>query len=115
MTLNPPQDFRSIDKIHRVGLTAAKPAAADVLPGTLYFSTDTLTIERSNGTTWVTFGGSGGGSGGAGNINGSMGLDGIDGEAGEQGFPGEPGRSIQIYEQPNEPLGAKPGDFWIDS
>jgi len=57
MTLVPPQTFRKTDGIHRSGLAAARPAAADVLPGTLYASTDTGALERSDGSAWATFAG----------------------------------------------------------
>ena len=48
------------------GTTGAKPAATVVAPGTLYYSTDTLITERSNGTIWESFtdAGTGGGGGG---------------------------------------------------
>jgi hypothetical protein len=55
MSLNPPQDYRKTEFTHRSGLSSDRPAASDVLVGTLYFSTDTLALERSNGTTWDTF------------------------------------------------------------
>lgn len=42
--------------IHRRGTRALQPAANDLLPGTLYFITNEFAIERSNGTTWDTFG-----------------------------------------------------------
>lgn len=42
--------------IHRRGTRALQPSATDVLPGTLYFVTDEFALERSNGTTWETFG-----------------------------------------------------------
>lgn len=42
------------DVIQR-GLTADKPDADTVAPGTLYFSTDTSVTERSDGTTWQTY------------------------------------------------------------
>lgn len=38
-------------------ISANKPGAADVATGTLYISTDTGTIERSDGATWVSLGG----------------------------------------------------------
>lgn len=56
MPLSPPQDYRKTRFTHRSGLAADKPAAADVLPGTLYFSTDTGAIERSNGSSWAAYG-----------------------------------------------------------
>jgi hypothetical protein len=55
MPLTPPQSFRKTDGIHRIGLLADRPSAADVLVGTLYFSTDLSTLERSNGTAWTTY------------------------------------------------------------
>lgn len=58
MSLTPPQDFRKTEGIHRLGLAANRPAANSVLIGTLYYSSDTLVLERSNGTTWETFAGS---------------------------------------------------------
>jgi hypothetical protein len=62
MPLAPPQRFRKTEGIHRQGLAANRPAATDVLPGTLYFSTDTFTLERSDGTTWSIYTGTGGGA-----------------------------------------------------
>lgn len=104
MALNPPQDFRKTEFTHRSGLAAARPAASDVLVGTLYFSTDTGTIERSNGAIWSAFGGDGGGSGPMGPMGPiGYGIDGVDGEdgfiyppgsqglQGIQGIPGAPG------------------------
>jgi len=63
MSLNPPQDYRKTTYTHRIGLSANKPAANNVLPGTLYFSTDLVILERSDGTTWVAYAPSGGGTG----------------------------------------------------
>jgi len=54
MTPNP-QSYRRTGEIHRIGLAAAKPAANTVLPGTLYYSTDTGLLERSTGTTWQVY------------------------------------------------------------
>lgn len=48
------------------GTTGAKPAATAVAPGTLYYSTDTLITERSNGTIWESFTDAGTGGGGTG-------------------------------------------------
>ena len=62
MPLAPPQAFRKVENLHRIGLAADRPLAADVLPGTLYFSTDTEVIERSDGTTWDAYSDSGGSS-----------------------------------------------------
>lgn len=60
MPLFPPQDYRKTEFTHRRGTAASRPAAADVLPGTLYFSTDTLVLERSTGSAWETYSGVGG-------------------------------------------------------
>jgi len=54
MTLAP-QDFRKVHSIHRLGLAADRPAPTDVLEGTLYFSTDTLVLERSDGVSWAIY------------------------------------------------------------
>lgn len=59
MPLNPPQGYRKTEYTHRRGLAADRPAAADVLKGTIYFSSDTLVLERSNGTTWESYSGAG--------------------------------------------------------
>lgn len=91
MPLFPPQDYRKTLYTHRRGLAAARPAAADVLPGTLYFSTDTGATERSNGTSWESYSGVGSGS----IINNYIVppiFDGIDGEDGF-GLPGPQGSS----------------------
>lgn len=37
------------------GLAADRPLATDVAPGTLYFSTDTNVLERSDGATWESY------------------------------------------------------------
>ncbi len=37
------------------GTAASRPLATAVAPGTLYFSTDTTTTDRSDGTTWQTY------------------------------------------------------------
>lgn len=47
--------YRKTRKTQGYGLAAARPAATDVLPGTLYFSSDTFALERSNGTTWDSY------------------------------------------------------------
>lgn len=62
MPLNPPQGYRKTEYTHRYGLAADKPAAADVLVGTFYYSFDTGDFERSNGITWdiISPSGSGG-------------------------------------------------------
>lgn len=39
------------------GLAASKPSANQVAIGTLYISTDTLIMQRSNGAAWSTIGG----------------------------------------------------------
>lgn len=63
MTLNP-QTYRKTADTHRRGLAANRPLATDVLPGTLYFSTDTDTLQRSTGLVWQNYApvGAGGGS-----------------------------------------------------
>ena len=52
-------NYRKTRGIIERGTAASRPAAADVLQGTLYFSTDTLVLERSTGSAWedVTVGG----------------------------------------------------------
>ena len=37
------------------GVAAARPLATAVAPGTLYYSTDTATTDRSDGTNWQTY------------------------------------------------------------
>jgi hypothetical protein len=49
------------------GLLADRPAAGDVIPGTLYYATDTSATSQSRGGVWVTYADSGGGGGG--NVN----------------------------------------------
>jgi collagen triple helix repeat protein len=110
MALIPPQGFRKTEGIHRRGLAADRPAAADVLVGTLYFSTDTNSLDRSDGSTWSTYSGSGGSPGPAGptGLIGPPGLDGTDGNdgltivgpAGAQGIQG-----IQGIQGPQGPQG----------
>lgn len=58
MPLFPPQDYRKTAFTHRRGTFAARPAATDVLAGTLYFATDTGIIYRSDGSVWETYSGS---------------------------------------------------------
>ena len=58
------------DVIQR-GPSGSKPQAAAVAPGTLYYSTDSHTTERSNGSIWESFADTGGGGGG-GNNSGSF-------------------------------------------
>ncbi|MET0787053.1 MAG: hypothetical protein ABWY25_10140 [Paenisporosarcina sp.] len=81
MPLNPPQNFRKTAGEHRLGVAADRPNAADVLIGTLYFSMDTLVLERSNGTTWDSYSPSGGTPG----ATGAIGPPGLQGEQGEPG------------------------------
>lgn len=81
MPLFPPQDYRKTEFTHRRGLAADRPAAADVLVGTLYFSTDTLTLERSTGVIWQTYAPSG-----AAGATGSPGPPGLDAESEDQYF-----------------------------
>ena len=54
--LFPPQSYRKTGNIHRIGLAANRPAATDVLSGTLYYSTDSGLMERSNGIIWEIYG-----------------------------------------------------------
>jgi len=54
MTLEP-QRYKKTEYIHRAGLAASRPNAGNVLTGTLYFSTDTGELERSNGTIWESY------------------------------------------------------------
>lgn len=90
--LNPPQWFRKTRGIHRIGLAVNRPAAGNVLVGTLYFSADTSVLERSNGSIWETYSGSGGGGSigpiGPPGIDGIDGLDGLDGISGMRGIDG---------------------------
>lgn len=58
MPLNPPQDYRKTRFTHRIGLRVDQPLATDVLEGTIYFVTDELVLERSNGTIWEAYSGS---------------------------------------------------------
>lgn len=55
MPLYPPQRFRKVEYIHRLGTLANQPAAADVLPGTLYLITDTGRLQRSDGAAWSNY------------------------------------------------------------
>lgn len=55
MSLTPPQAFQKTAYTHRIGLASGRPAATDVLVGTLYYSTDTSVLERSNGSIWETY------------------------------------------------------------
>src|SRR5258705_10920503 len=89
MPLNPPQDYRKTAFTHRQGLAADRPLATDVLVGTLYHSTDTNVVERSNGAAWIAF--SGGGVAGATVAIGSKRPPGVDGD---DGVDGEDGISI---------------------
>lgn len=65
------------DVIQR-GTRSNQPGATTVPAGTLYFISDELVLERSNGTTWQTYSGSSGGSSSI--IQGLPGIDGQDGE-----------------------------------
>jgi len=60
MTPNP-QGYRLIQNIHRIGLASQRPAFDTVLPGTLWYSTDTGTLERATSTGWEVYSSSGGG------------------------------------------------------
>jgi len=55
-----PQSYRNVAQTHRVGLASQKPAANTVLAGTLYFSTDTGFLERSNAVSWELYASTGG-------------------------------------------------------
>jgi len=55
----------TVPDIHRRGLRADQPAAADVTIGTLYFVTDEDVTERSDGTAWETYSAAAAGGGGA--------------------------------------------------
>jgi len=49
--------YHALDEVHQRGTRAAQPAAAAVVPGTLYCVTDEGGIlERSDGTVWETWG-----------------------------------------------------------
>jgi len=54
-----PTDYRKTAYTHRRGTRAAQPAFDSVLPGTLYFVTDELKIERSTGAAWESYSGIG--------------------------------------------------------
>lgn len=60
------------------GTAGSRPAAGSVPVGTLYFSTDTLVIEQSDGTTWNTYSGVSGGGGSS--ITTIVGIPGLDAE-----------------------------------
>jgi len=49
------QDYRKTKETHQIGLSTDKPNAVDVLTGTLYFSTDTNILERSDGIVWELY------------------------------------------------------------
>lgn len=56
--------YHALDDVIQRGTRAAQPAAADVVPGTLYGVTDEGdVVERSNGTVWEAYGPTGGGGG----------------------------------------------------
>jgi hypothetical protein len=90
-----PVDYRKTAYTHRRGTRADQPLATDVLDGTLYYVTDELKTERSNGAIWEDITDAGGG----GVINNYytnqyvLGLDGYDGIDGIDGFPGVAGSS----------------------
>jgi hypothetical protein len=92
MPLFPPQDYRKTAFTHRIGLAADQPSASDVLPGTLWFSSDTFVLERSNGTIWENYSAGGGvGPPGPTGAQGSAGSPGFDGEQGDTEFFPIPG------------------------
>jgi len=58
--------YHALDEVHQRGPRASQPAAADVVPGTLYSVTDEANaLERSDGTTWDAYAPAGGEGGGA--------------------------------------------------
>lgn len=74
------QDYRNVRGFLLRGIAADRPSVDDVLIGALYFSTDTLVLERSNGVIWESYSPLVGGSGSIG-LQGPPGIDGIDGES----------------------------------
>jgi Collagen triple helix repeat (20 copies) len=105
------QDYRKTAKTHRVGLAADKPNASDVLSGTLYYSSDTLTLERSNGSIWEAYAGTGAVPGPIG-PEGPMGPEGPKGDTGDtgpQGIQGDVGptgpQGMQGVQGPTGPQG----------
>lgn len=81
-----------MEDVIKLGTRAIQPSAAITAPGTLYFVTDELKIERSNGTIWEAYSGvSGGPASNAPITLGLYGVDGTDGEPGEMGFRGPAG------------------------
>lgn len=117
-----PQDYRKVLQTHRRGTAANRPGAATVLEGTLYFSTDTGVIERSNGVAWESYGGGGGvgsiGPTGAAGIDGEFysdeplvipGSRGADGAAGSTGSAGATGPAVFFLVDEIEPDPPIPG------
>ena len=51
------QNYRQIKVINGIGLAADRPDANDVLEGSLYFSTDSMVLERSDGSAWEAYSG----------------------------------------------------------
>jgi len=70
------------------GTSGARPLATTVAPGTLYYSTDLQTTERSSGSAWETYADTGGGGGTTTTVIGPQGRD---GEAEESYFIGSAG------------------------
>jgi hypothetical protein len=64
--------YRKTRNTQGYGLLASRPAATDVLEGTLYFATDTQLAYRSNGTTWDTLSVAGGVVGGITQLTGDV-------------------------------------------
>lgn len=103
MPLVPPQGYLKIANIHRSGPSADRPAATDVVAGTLYFSTDTSVLERSDGVTWTSYSPGSNFQGFVGSeieqgevgdrfpIPGPQGSVGVAGAQGERGLQGPPG------------------------
>lgn len=83
----------NLEDVIQRGTRVAQPAANTVAEGSLYFVTDELVIERSNGSAWQSFSGIGvpGNNQQLTRLPGIDGTDGIDGEMGAQGLLGPVG------------------------
>ena len=91
------QAYRKTEFTHRVGLASERPTASEVLIGTLYFSTDTLALERSNGFAWEAYAGTGA-------VPGPIGPQGPIGPPGPEGPEGPQGAD-SIVPGPTGPMG----------
>lgn len=56
MSLEPAGSYRKTRGIIRRGARASQPAANTVLEGTIYYVTDEDKLERSNGSSWQSYG-----------------------------------------------------------